>query len=154
MQLDEAHLVLQQMHSNAGHFAQSSTPQNVNMSLQVKKGGTLNNSFLGTANMGPHLILQNYHGNGYPPMNQMMTKSPQNANNYAPLSPMYGASAKQHKQQVSSVMEKNHGNMMIQPGDLSLMTNKYSTKLTSGQKKRTQRGKSKQSQNMSHEVGR
>ena len=57
------------MNMNASQFAQSSTPQSVNMSLQVKKGGALNNSFMGTGNIAPHLILQNYHGTGYPPMN-------------------------------------------------------------------------------------
>ena len=82
------------MNLNASHFAQSSTPQNLNMSLQVKKGGTLNNSYIGTGNVPPHLILQNYHGTGYPPVPPVIPKSPQNANNYVPLSPLYGAGSK------------------------------------------------------------
>ena len=154
------------MNSNASHFAISSTPQNVNMSLHVKKGGNLNNSFLGTGNMQPHLILQNYHGTGYPPPNnKQVTKSPQNSNNMALLSPMYGKSQKKQKQQVSSVMDQMHGTtkfMMADPSmrnqqmmpndqhgtlmpaaDLSMLNNMYTSKITSAQKKKSTRSKSK-----------
>ena len=110
--------------------------------MQVKKGGTLNNSLMATGNVGPHLILQNYHGTGYPPVPPVIPKSPQNANNYAPLSPIYGTSAKQQKQQVSSAMEKHYGNKIIQAADISLVASKqHSSKVTSGQKKRNSRAK-------------
>lgn len=36
---------------------------------------TLNSSLL-AQNYAPHLLLQNYHGNGYPPLNQQSVKSP------------------------------------------------------------------------------
>ena len=84
------------MHLNASQFAQTSTPSNLNTSLQMKKGGAINSSLL-AQNCAPHLLLQNGHGTGYPPIGQLMqlpmqlpmAKSPQNTH-YAPLSPVYG----------------------------------------------------------------
>lgn len=148
MQIDNAQKVLGNvMNQNPSYFVQASTPQHLNASLQIKKGNTLNNSLMATDTFSPHLILQNYGGGG-PPLNQFMTKSPQNANNYAPLSPVYTIK-KPQKQQVASAMDRNHNNYMI--ADLSVANDKFINKLP-GQKKR--RGKSKQSQNLSHEVGR
>jgi len=95
--LDDAHAaVMQQMNLNASQFAQTSTPSNLNTSLQIKKGGAVHSSLL-AQNYAPHLLLQSCHGTGYPPIGHLMqlpmqppmAKSPQNTH-YAPLSPVYG----------------------------------------------------------------
>ena len=50
----------------------------------------------------------------------------------------------------NQMIPSEHGALM--PADLSLLNNMYSSKITSAQKKKGSRSKSKQNNNMSHEV--